>query len=348
MLESQMETLVTTQYRHGYFKNQLCPCLSVRPAGGGLREMINHGLMIRPGPGGFELLYDTRHAGNQRTRADILDLNIVIRLLLRLDDPDFYNYTAPPPADIGNQVFYFYNRPDSSFLHANEQVSADDLFFFERRRMSPNASNPLPPSTAGGPPSPTVGAPSPPQAMSAFGPRPGDSDLPGDKWILSSPGKKIALENTEGRTFEKPFAILDLLLQPGLEGNYQIAFQPPSTWWNYILVSDHLKELNNPAIINTGTKENFAGPSTIRLRDDRAGLSFVSPAPIGLKQEPAATCMLVENFDPATGKYKVVLPTLPGPDTRIVSGARGKPAARTPDKPAAPGNPTFFSEIFLY
>ena len=315
-----METLVATQYRHGYFKNQLCPCLSVRPAGGGLREMINHGLMIRPGPGGFELLYDARHAGNQRTRVDILELDIVIRLLLRLDDPDFYNYTAPSPADIGKQVFYFYNRPHSSFLHADEQVSADDLFFFDRRRID-----------------------NPP---GAFGPRPGDSDLPGDKWILKSPGKEIVLENTEGRTFEKPFAILDLLLQPGLEENYQIAFQPPSTWWNYILVSDHLKELNNPAIINTGTKENFAGPSTIRLRDDRAGLSFVSPAPIGLKEDPAATCMLVENFDPATGKYKVVLPTLPGPDTRIVSGARGKPATR--DKPATPDSPTFFSEIFLY
>jgi hypothetical protein len=333
MLENQMETLVATQYRHGYFKNQLCPCLSVRPAGGGLREMINHGLMIRPKPGGFELLYDTRHAGNQRTRADILELDIVIRLLLRLDDPDFYNYTAPPPTDIGNQVFYFYNRPHSAFLHANEQASADDFFFFERRRVSPNASNPA---------QPTIGAPGAPPP--AFGPRPGDSDLPGDKWILSSPGKNIALENAEGRTFEKPFAILDLILQPGLEENYQIAFQPPSTWWNYILVSDHLKELNNPAIINTGTKENFAGPSTVRLRDDRACLSFVSPAPIGLKEEPAATCMLVENFDPATGKYKVVLPTLPGPDTRIVSGSR----TRTRDKPAAPGPSTFFSEIFLY
>jgi hypothetical protein len=335
MLESQMETLVATQYRHGYFKSQLCPCLSVRPAGGGLREMINHGLMIRPKPGGFDLLFDTRHAGNQRTRTDILELHIVIRLLLRLDDPDFYNYTAPPPADIGNQVFYFYNRPHSSFLHADEQVSASDLFFFDRRRVSPNASG-------------------------AFGPRPGDSDLPGDKWILKSPGKVIVLENTEGRSFEKPFAILDLLLQPGLEENYQIAFQPPSTWWNYILVSDHLKELSNPAIINTGTKENFAGPSTIRLRDDRAGLSFISPAPIGLKEEPAAACMLVENFDPATGKYKVVMPTLPGPDIRMVSGARGKPPTRTrdkpaaagspaaPDSPAAPGKSTFFSEIFLY
>jgi hypothetical protein len=272
MMEIKMAILSEIQYRHGYFKDQLCRCLSVTPAESSLREMINHGLMLKANPGGFRLLYDTRHAGSLRSRSDILYKGIVIRLLLRLDDPGFYNYTTPSPADISRQVFYFCNRPGRTFLHNEEQVSAGDLF---------------------------------------------ETIAPG-----RPPGKKIVLAPAVHRPFEKPFAILDFHLYPGLEKNYHIFFQTLSTWWNYILVGNHLKELRDPAIINTGTKENFSGPSPIRLPDERTGLSFLSPAPMMLRDRSPGACMLVENFDPATGKYKVVVATLPIPDTRIISGAR--------------------------
>jgi hypothetical protein len=272
MMEIKMAMLSEIQYRHGYFKDQLCRCLSVAPAESTLREMINHGLMLKANPGGFKLLYDTRHAGSLRSRSDVLYKGIVIRLLLRLDDPGFYNYTSPSPADISKQVFYFYNRPGRAFLHNEEQVSAGDL---------------------------------------------SETIAPG-----KPPGKKIVLAPSRHRPFEKPFAILDFHLYPGLETNYHILFQPLSTWWNYILVGNHLKELRNPAIINTGTKENFAGPSSIRLPDERTALSFLSPAPMVLRERSPGACMLVENFDPATGKYKVVAATLPIPDSRIISGVR--------------------------
>ena len=286
MMEIKMAILSEIQYRHGYFKDQLCRCLSVTPAESSLREMINHGLLLKANPGGFRLLYDTRHAGSLRSRSDVLYKGIVIRLLLRLDDPGFYNYTTPSPADISKQVFYFYNRPGRTFLHNEEQVSANDLF---------------------------------------------ETIAPG-----KPPGKKIVLAPSIRRPFEKPFAILDFHLYPGLEKNYHILFQPLSTWWNYILVGNHLKELRDPAIINTGTKENFAGPSAIRLPDERTGLSFLSPAPMVLSEKPANPCMLVENFDPATGKYKVVVATLPTPDTRMIS------------KTQARKKPADFSEILLY
>jgi len=286
MMEIKMAILSEVQYRHGYFKDQICRCLSVTPAESSFREMTNHGLMLKANPGGFRLLYDTRHAGSPRSRSDVLYKGIVIRLLLRLDDPGFYNYTTPSPADISRQVFYFCNRPGRTFLHNEEQVSAGDLF------------ETTPP--------------------------------------VKHPGKKIVLEPSISRPFEKPFAILDFHLHPGLEKNYHIFFQTLSTWWNYILVGNHLKELRDPAIINTGTKENFAGPSTIRLPDERTGLSFLSPAPMVLSEQQATPCMLVENFDPATGKYKVVVAALPIPDTRIIS------------KTQARSKPADFSEILLY
>jgi len=285
-MEIKMAILSEVQYRHGYFKDQLCRCLSVAPAESSLREMINHGLMLKTSSGGFKLLYDTRHAGSLRSRSDVVRNGIVIRLLLRLEDPGFYNYTTPSPADISRQVFYFCNRPGRTFLHNEEQVSAGDLV---------------------------------------------ETIAPG-----KPPGKKIVLAPSRHRPFEKPFAILDFYLYPGLEKNYHILFQPLSTWWNYILVGNHLKELRDPAIINTGTKENFAGPSTVRLPDERTGLSFLSPAPMALSEQPAAPCILVENFDPVTGKYKIVVAALPIPDTRMIS------------KTQARKKPADFSEILLY
>jgi len=135
------------------------------------------------------------------------------------------------------------------------------------------------------------------------------------------PGRKIILEPAAQRPFERPFALLDLRLYPGrLEKNYQIFFQARSTWWNYILVGDHLKELPDPAILYSGRKKQaFAGPFTVPLPDGRTGLSFVSPAPVEARETPESTCTLVESFDQATERYKVVIPTLPVPDAKIIS-----------------------------
>ena len=331
MMESKMEILAEVTYRHGYFRNQLCRGVSTRPAGGVSREMINHGLLLKAKPGGFTLLYDARYGGGERTRADVLGRGIVVRLLLRLDDPEFYNYTMPAPADTGNQVFYFYNIPGHSFLHAEEQVSEKDLYFFSGRRVGSGELSRAGDGADAGPDDPVI-----------------EGDLPGDKWVLEQDAgeqKKIMLENREGPVFGKPFAILDLRMEPWMEEAHHIFFKSPSTWWNYILVGDHLKGLNNPAIINSSTRESFKGPSVIQLPDERTGLSFISPARIDLKEEAAEACMLVENFDPATGKYKVVTAALPGPDPRIISAARSRDNdVLKEDREKG----DYFSEILLY
>jgi len=304
-MNSRMAILTEVEFRHGYFKDGLSRPLSFTPADSSLRKMMSHGLLLKAKPGGLMLLYDTTHAGSQRSRADVLTRGLSIRVLLRLEDSFFFNYTSPLPFDTGRQVLYFCNRPGRLFLHKKEQVSGSDLF--------------------------ELTAP------------------------CERPGRKIILEPSARRPFEIPFAILDLRLYPGrLEEHYAISFQARSTWWNYILVGDHLKELQDPAILFTGSKHTdpvrkadpakqtdqanrlFKGPISVPLRDDRTGLSFMSPDLMEASETPGSTCTLVENYDPVTERYKVVIATLPVPDTRIIS--RGNIHDNTADR----------SEIFLY
>jgi hypothetical protein len=277
-MDSRMAILTEVEFRHEYFRNGRCRHLSVQPAPGSLRDMMNHGLLLKTMPGGFSLLYDTNHAGSQRLRSAVTNAGLVIRCLVKLTDSNFYNYTSLLPLDINRQVLYLCNRPGRPFLHTEEQVSGSDLF---------------------------------------------ETTAP-----CKRPGKKIVLEPAADRPFERPFAILDLRLYPGLETRYHISFQARSSWWNYILAGNHLKALREPAILSADRKKVFTGPSTIRLPGGNTGLSFISPAPVGIRESPADLCTLVENFDPATGRYKVVIATLPVPDPGIISrvNARNKQA----------------------
>lgn len=290
-----MAILTEVQFMHGFFNDGRCRCLSVAPADSSLRDMMRYGLLLKVKPDGFRLLYDANHTGSPRSRSELLYRDLTIRILLSLEDIDFYNYTSPLSIDPVRQVLYFCNRPGRPFLHTEEQVFGSDVF------------ETTPP--------------------------------------CKRPGRKIVLEPSERQPFKKPFAILDLRLYPGLENNYHIFFQARSTWWNYILVGDHLTELHMPAILLQSDKKQtagspstqpFTGPSTIRLRDSRTGISFISPAPVEVRENPAATCTLVEDFDQTTGKYKVVIATLPVPDGRIIS--RAHTLNKQPD----------LSEIILY
>lgn len=277
MTESKMELLVRVQYRHGYFKNSTYPCLSARPGPDAVRTMINEGLVLKTASGGFQLLYDARHAGGTRSRRDVLATGVSLRLPLWLNDPFFYNYTAPVAADISRHIFYFYNRPGRCCLHADKLVSEKDL---------------------------------------------------------------IPFENTSQAISEKPFALVHLQLREDLPENGYVLFPKTYTWWNYILVGEHLQYLHKPAIINNRTREVFTGPVTVSLPGRRTGLSFVSPKPMALKEAVPVTCCLVENFEAGNGKYRTIMDTLPAPDVRILS--------RLPNREEGANKGKTLSEIFLY
>jgi hypothetical protein len=123
-----MMKLTTVEFKHGYFGRQADTPLSVSPSDSSIRVMTGHGLWWKERPGGFFLMYDSRHAGSDRTREAVLREGVVLRFLLRLKDPYFFNYTEGPSPVAGRNIYYFHNRPDSASLQADPQVSGSDLF----------------------------------------------------------------------------------------------------------------------------------------------------------------------------------------------------------------------------
>ncbi len=136
--------------------------------------------------------------------------------------------------------------------------------------------------------------------------------------------------------FTKPFGVIDLAITEALLDEYSISFHEKETYWRYVLVSDHLKHLTDPAVVYE--TELFDGPKKIALPDKREAVTFESTSPIGIFQLPKKIFKLVENYDAATLKYKVVLNTLPLPDVNTLSVL-----------PREKGKETFnYSEIFIY
>lgn len=142
-----------------------------------------------------------------------------------------------------------------------------------------------------------------------------------------------------GRFFSKPFGLLDLQIHKGMEKTYVINFSAKSTFWRYILVSDHFRELHNPAVLNPGNHEVFNGPKELTLPDGRPALAFTSKNKISLSEFTLLPFQLVENYGSETGKYKVVITALPIPDINTISKVETMSQNKTK---------TTFSEIFIY
>ncbi len=122
------------------------------------------------------------------------------------------------------------------------------------------------------------------------------------------------------RFFNKPFAKLDLTLNSQLGTNYYINFKSKATYWRYIMMSDYLQQLNNPAIISTDNNDIFGKPLKINLPDDREVNAFVSSVALDLSQYASNTFQLVENYETGSSKYRVVIRALPIPDIHHLSG----------------------------
>jgi len=142
-----------------------------------------------------------------------------------------------------------------------------------------------------------------------------DSVHSGD--FVSESDLKLVSEFTEPY-FVKPFAVLDLRLAPGLPESYKISFKAKETIWRYILMSEDLQSLNNPAILdNTGT-EPFYGPELLKF-SGISGLAFKSKQAISFTERSAQNFQLVENYDAESGRYKVVMRALPKANPEMIS-----------------------------
>jgi len=134
--------------------------------------------------------------------------------------------------------------------------------------------------------------------------------------------------------FVKPFAKLILALNNEVQNDYTIKFNAKSTYWRYILMSNYLQELNNPAIIDTDSTNAFGAPSKVDLPGNQQVNAFTSGKALQLSQRPAKAFQLAENYESGSSKYKVVIRSLPYPDIKAISGL--------------PNSTSNFSDIFIY
>lgn len=137
--------------------------------------------------------------------------------------------------------------------------------------------------------------------------------------------------------FAKPFAWMEIALHPSLEEALHVQFKGRETVWRYILSSPHLQDLADPAVIHKDTKDPFKGPVYIVLPGGEKKMAFESVQRIPLSSRAEKIFQLVENFQPGSSRYKVVMSILPNPDISAISSVQdpeGRDAA-------------VFSEIFI-
>ncbi|MES2004832.1 MAG: hypothetical protein V4450_09955 [Bacteroidota bacterium] len=140
--------------------------------------------------------------------------------------------------------------------------------------------------------------------------------------------------------FRKPFGFIEINFHPQLPAQFALQFKEKETVWRYILSSDHLQDLTQPAVIHKDTKEAFAGPVWLLLPDGKKRMAFESQKPIPLRNKPEKVFQLVENFEPVSGKCKVVLGVLPNPNIKHFSFI-------DTEKKQGDGKENNFSEIFI-
>jgi hypothetical protein len=116
-----------------------------------------------------------------------------------------------------------------------------------------------------------------------------------------------------------PMAIMQIRLKPGLPKDMHVRFKSLATIWRYVVVTNHLKQLAAPAVINRESKEPFIGPEKLVLPDNSQAVCFRSAKPIQLAYRSTQSFQLVDNYDITTRKYKVVLQSLPVPDVKKLS-----------------------------
>lgn len=129
----------------------------------------------------------------------------------------------------------------------------------------------------------------------------------------------IELSASGEQYFAKPFGHLEITFHPAMEKTMEIKFAAKAIYWQYVLVSEHMKDLHAPAVINKKTQQIFIGPEIIQLPDDRTGVGFISAEPIVLSNEPNRSFQLVENYEAGNDKHKIIMDVLPNPDVNNIS-----------------------------
>lgn len=129
----------------------------------------------------------------------------------------------------------------------------------------------------------------------------------------------IPVDQARQTFFSKPFGLLSIRLHKDLAESFQIRFEAKATYWRYILTSEHLKTLVNPAVVHKETRQAFIGPETFVLPDQREAIVFRSATPVQMTALPNKSFQLLENYEPASGRGRVIIGMMPNPNNNSIS-----------------------------
>lgn len=155
--------------------------------------------------------------------------------------------------------------------------------------------------------------------------------LQSDEYVTSAELKLV-----DQPLFSKPFGQIRIKLHQDLPNTFNIRFQAKSTYWRYILTSEHLKSLVNPAVVHKETRQAFAGPEIMILPDQREAIVFRSMQPVQMTALPNKSFQLLENYEPSSGKGRVIIGMMPNPSGTMISAL-----------PSSESESFNYSEIFL-
>lgn len=140
-----------------------------------------------------------------------------------------------------------------------------------------------------------------------------------ERWVSNQDLYPYSVRFLDTSDLIKPFGILVLKVAKGLRLTYGVRFEAMATYWRYILVSDYLKAIPNPIVIDKETQQVFSGPETITLPSGATSICFVSPEPIKLSSKAVNRYQLLQNSADGMLKGRVVIRSLQNPNHTYLS-----------------------------
>jgi len=326
-MKFEFQELFSVEFSHNYFnhfeklRDQSSPYngFTVNPTVITGKYLLNNGLLFKKLNAGFLIGYNKQNAGKEISREDFLKASGCSILTFRIDlaDYSFYNYTGfvqPDsnkdifngnlPGNLNDLIFHFwnYNLRDGKYrdqgrLQKGDFLGTDDCNNIRlaaeikesERRKAVEEKRII-----------------------------NDDDL--EKIILSASENNVNLDNIillEDHYFSKPFGQISIKLHENLPVKNTVKIAALATYWQYVLRSSYLAQLENPAILSIdNSKQNvFEDFKLITLPDgQKAYKSFISKEPIQLSKTPQRKFKLVNYTDIEAPSYKEIIPVLPYPD----------------------------------
>ncbi|BBE20716.1 hypothetical protein AQPE_4910 [Aquipluma nitroreducens] len=310
--------LLTFQFNHMYFNDKLFKSVEITFDAETTQLLKNLDLILKPFPGGFNLL--TSNPELLKTTIDAYP----IRFYINSKDPEYINYTQLPNYKISENLLYFNNltinpstNNKSLRLHSGEFVGDTDIVAVCQGHISIPGYD----KTKTYRFSDALGDAIADQSVIQAKP---DSEVFN---ISNLPQGLIRYSDGSaelGRTYynpaaiwKKPLGILEIFTNSLLSQfvkngtvEYAVNFNNRKTIWKYFLINPIYQKFNNLSIINKVKEQAFNGPLKQQVHLNTDALVFESKDEIALAEFSDDNFQLVENFDVGTHSGKIILKNL--------------------------------------